>query len=178
MRLSKLLVVAALAAVAACTPNPPPNWDHGGAPLLIAPARWDRDGDVIEIKADGKIYEDGDLIMVVDRAGRIVDEDYEPVAMLMADGHVAGTDNRLLGRVGHANAAPPGSAAAWIAILPNGQALMFDDEGERENAGVWHGCEGPQKRTCTYVMHTILVQRYLNRPRSGVGVGVGVMVVP
>lgn len=179
MRFAKPLVAIGLLAAIGCTPKPPQSWESGGAPVIITQARWDRsDGDVIEIRADGKIYEDGDLIMVVDRAGRIVDEDYEPVAVLLPDGHVSGTDNRLLGRVGHANAAPPGATAAWLAILPNGQALMFDEEGERESLGVWYGCEGPQKRTCTYVMHTILVQRYLNRPRSGVGVGVGVIVAP
>ena len=179
MRLSKTLVALTLLVGAACTPKPPVHWESGGAPLLIPNARWDRPGDdSIEIRADGKVLEDGDVIFVVDRAGRIVDEDHEPVALLMQDGHVAGTDNRLLGRVGHANAAPPGSAAAWLAILPNGQAMTFDEEGEREAAGVWYGCDGPAKRTCTYVMHTILVQHYLNRPRSGVGVGVGVIVAP
>jgi hypothetical protein len=84
----------------------------------------------------------------------------------------------LLGRVGLANAAPPGAAAAWLAILPNGQAITFDEEGEREAAGVWYGCEGPQKRTCTYVMHVILVRHYLARSRSGVSVGVGVGISP
>jgi hypothetical protein len=179
MRFAKPLVLLGLLAAAGCAPNPPPQWEAGGAPLILPNARWDRAGeDSIEIKPDGKIVEDGDVIMVVDRAGRVVDEDYEPIALLMPDGHVAGTDNRLLGRVGHANAAPPGGAAAWLAILPNGQAITFDEEGERESAGTWYGCEGPQKRTCTYVMHVILVRHYLNRPRSGVGVGVGVIVAP
>jgi hypothetical protein len=160
-----------------CTPTPPARWEEGGAPLLIAPARWDRpDDDPIEILANGKVLDDGDLLFVVDRAGRVTDEDYEPVAVLLPDGHVAGTDNRLLGRVGLANAAPPGSAAAWLAILPNGQVIHFDEEGEREDAGVWHGCEGPQKRTCTLVTHVLWVQRWLRHPRSGVSVGVGVGV--
>ncbi len=179
MRFEHTLVVLGLAALSACAPKPPVHWEQGGAPLILPNARWDRGSDdPIEIRSDGKVMEDGDLLMVVDRAGRIVDDDYEPIALLLPDGHVAGNDNELLGRVGHANAAPPGSAAAWIAILPNGQALFFDEEGEREAAGVWTGCEGPQKRTCTYVMHTILVRHYLSRRRSGVGVGVGIMMTP
>lgn len=180
MRRFKLLAALPIVLLAAaCAPKPPVHWESGGAPLILPNARWDRgDDDVIEIRSDGKVYEDGDLILVVDRAGRIVDEDYEPIALLLADGHVAGTDNRLLGRVGQANAAPPGSASAWLAILPNGQALAFDEEGERENAGVWQGCQGPALRTCTYVMHVIRVQQYINRPRTGVGVGVGVIVAP
>jgi hypothetical protein len=179
MRFAKLIALSGLLAViAACTPKPPPRWQEGGAPLVIPHARWDRGKDSIEITPDGKVLDDGDLIMVVDRAGRLVDEDYEPIAILLPDGHVSGTDNRLLGRVGHANAALPGSSTAWLAILPNGQAIGFDEDGERRNAGVWHGCSGPALRTCTYVMHVILARQYLSRPRSGVGVGIGVMVVP
>ncbi len=174
--LSIALAAAALFALG-CTPNPPVRWETGGAPLMIAPARWDRAGDdSIEITRDGQVLEDGDLLFVIDRAGRVVDEDYEPLAVLLPDGHVAGTDNRLLGRVGMNNAAPPGSAAAWLAIMPNGQVVYFDEEGDREDRGVWHGCSGPQQRTCTLVTHVLWVRDWLRRPRSGVSVGVGVGV--
>jgi hypothetical protein len=169
-----LLALVSLLALAACAPNPPPRWAEGGAPLLIEPARWERpDDDTIEILPDGKVIEDGDVILVVDRAGRVVDEDYEPVAILLPDGHVAGTDDRLLGRIGMANAAPPGRASAWLAIMPNGQVVRFDDEGERADAGVWYGCTGAAMRTCTLVSHILEVQAYLRRPRSSIGVGVG-----
>lgn len=177
MRRAAALLALSAVALSACAPKPPVSWEDGGAPLVIAPARWDRgDDDPIEILANGQIVEDGDPIMMVDRAGRIVDEDYEPVAILLSDGHVAGPDNRLLGRVGVANAAPPGSAAAWLAILPNGQVIYFNEDGDREDRGVWRGCEGPQKRTCTFVTHVIWAQKYLNRNRGGVSVGVGVGV--
>lgn len=160
-----------------CAPKPPPRWQEGGAPLVISPARWDRPGDdSIEILADGQVLDDGKMIFLVDRAGRVVDADYEPVALLLPDGHVAGTDNRLLGRVGVANAAPPGAAAAWLAIMPNGQVVYFDEDGERVDRGVWHGCEGPQKRTCTLITHVLWVQRWLRRSRTGVSIGVGVGV--
>jgi hypothetical protein len=175
------LLWPALAALAAfgCTPNPPVSWQEGGAPLLIKPARWDRpSGDPIEIREDGKVLEGGDLLYVIDRAGRVTDKNYEPVAILLPDGHVAGTDNHLLGQVGVSNAAPPGSAAAWLAILPNGQTIHFDDDGDRHDMGVWHGCEGPQKRECTLITHIIMVQDYLSRSRGGVGVGVGIVMAP
>lgn len=174
-----LPVLALAVASLGCAPNPPPRWAEGGAPLLIQPARWDRpDDDSIQILSDGKVLEDGDLLFVVDRAGRVVDEDYEPLAILLPDGYVGGTDNRLLGRIGHSNAAPPGSAAAWLAILPDGQVIRFDEEGDRHDAGRWHGCEGPQKRTCTLVTHVLWVRDYLARSRGGVSVGVGVMMTP
>ena len=162
--------------ILSCAATPPPLWDTGGAPLVIPTARWDREnGDTIEIQANGHVLEDGDMIMMVDRAGRVVDEDFEPLAILLPDGHVAGTDDRLLGRVGVANAAPPGAASAWLAILPNGQVVRFDSDGERESDGVWHGCDGPKKRTCTLVTHVMAVRNY-RHPRSGPSVGVGIGV--
>lgn len=171
-------LVAAAAFAAGCAASPPPHWQEGGAPLFIAPARWDRgDDDPIEIKADGKVMEGDSLLFVIDKAGRVTDKDYEPLALLLPDGHVAGTDNRLLGRIGVANAAPPGSAAAWLAIMPNGEVVRFDEEGDRHPSGVWRGCQGPQQRTCTLVTHVLWVRDYLNRSHGGVGVGVGVMVV-
>jgi len=172
--LALLLIAVAFASVA-CSATPPPRWQEGGAPLLIAPARWDRaNGDHIEIKANGQVLDNGDPVLFIDRAGRVTDESYEPVAILLPDGYVAGTDNRLLGRVGVTNAAPPGSATAWFSILPNGQVMRFDADGDRENAGVWHGCSGPLMRTCTLVTHILLVQSYANRPNPTVGVGIGI----
>jgi hypothetical protein len=161
----------------ACGSTPPARWAEGGAPLVVAPARWDRgDSDPIEILANGQVLEDGDPILLVDRAGRVVDEDNEPVAILLPDGHVAGPDNRLLGRVGLGNAAPPDAVEAWISILPNGQVVYFDSDGDRSNGGVWRGCNGPQMRTCTLVTHIIAVQRYMRARQSGVSVGVGIGV--
>lgn len=142
---------------------------------MIAPARWDRpDDDPIEILANGQVLEGGDVIFAIDRAGRIVNKDYDPLAILLPDGHLAGTDNRLLGRIGIENAAPPGGAAAWLAITPDGRVTYFNDDGDREDGGVWRGCNGPQQRTCTLVTDWLLVQKYVNRPRTTVGVGIGV----
>jgi len=177
MRFLPIALLFATFMVTGCGAKPPPRWAEGGAPLVIAPARWDRGSEnAVEIKPNGTVTEDGDPIFVIDRAGRVTDDDYEPVAVLLPDGHVAGTDNRLLGRVGVANAAPPEAAAAWIAILPNGQVLYFDEEGERSNGGVWHGCQGPQLRTCTLVTHMIAMRHWSDRHRGGVMFGVGIGV--
>lgn len=170
-----VLLTAAAFVTLGCSATPPPRWQAGGAPLVIAPAHWDRaNGDSIDIKANGQVLENGDQVLFVDRAGRVTDENYDPVAILLPDGYVAGTDNRSLGRVGVTNAAPPGSATAWLSILPNGQVVRFNADGDRENGGVWHGCNGPQMRTCTLVTHILLVQSYANRPTPSVGIGIGI----
>ncbi|HLV23120.1 MAG TPA: hypothetical protein VKZ49_19660 [Polyangiaceae bacterium] len=175
-RLTWCAVVAAIASTA-CSATPPPRWAEGGAPLVIAPARWDRgDSGVIEVQASGQITEDGKPLMLIDRAGRVVDEDNDPVAILLPDGHVVGTDDQALGFIGLANAAPPGSATAWLAVMPDGKVTYFDDDGERAYGGSWTGCEGPQKRTCTLVTHLIAIRDYQRRARSGVGIGFGIGV--
>ncbi len=172
-----LLALIVLAATG-CTPTPPPRWAQGGAPLAIGAARWERgDEATVEILANGQVLEDGEPIFLVDRVGRVVDDDYDPVAILLDDGFLAGPDDRLLGRVGISNAAPPHSGTAWLAVLPNGQVLFFDEDGERHNGGRWIGCEGAKQRTCTLVTHMYVVRHYHERdhgPRFGVGVGVGV----
>jgi hypothetical protein len=169
-----ILLGTLAASILGCGPNPPPRWVEGGAPLVITPARWDReDEDPIEILPNGQVLEDGDPILLVDRAGRVVDDENEPVAILLPDGRVAGPDSRLLGHVGMANASPPWAATAWFSILPTGQVLRFEDD-EQEPDGVWQRCNGPQLRTCTLVTHVLMIRKYGSTPRSGVSVGVGI----
>jgi hypothetical protein len=169
-----LLLAGAIFSVAGCAAKPPPRWVEGGAQLVIAPARWDREGsDPIEIHADGKITKDGDPYLLVDRAGRVVDEDNEPVAILLPDGQLAGPDNTPLGRVGDTNASPPDRVTAWLAVMPDGTVVFFDEDGDRHRGGVWRGCAGPQHRTCTLITHVISVRNYKPN-RSGVGVGLGI----
>jgi hypothetical protein len=163
-----------------CAPREPPNWADGGAPLAIAPARWERsNGDVVEITADGKVLEDGDLVYAVDRAGRVVDEDYEPVAILLPDGHVVGTDSVLLGRIGVSNGSPPHGGTAWFSILPDGNLVLFDSEGDRSYDGVWRNCDGAARRACALVTQIFALRRYepYRRPGPSFGVGVGVGVI-
>jgi hypothetical protein len=165
--------------LAGCAPTEPPRWAQGGAHLVITAARWQRGDDTVEIKpsgTSGHVFEDGKLIFVIDRVGRVVDADFEPVALLLPDGHVAGTDDFLLGRVGVSNAPPPDRQTAWLAVLPDGNVLYFDDDGARHPGGKWLGCAGTAQRTCTFVTHMIAVRDYVRQAQSGVSVGVGVGV--
>lgn len=164
-----------MVALLGCTPNPPPMWQSGGAQLLVQPARWERpDDDEIEILPNGTVVEDGEPILSVDRAGRVVDEDNEPVAILLPDGQVVGPDDRGMGRVGMSNASPPGRTYAWISVMPNGQVITYNHDGDREDGGVWRGCAGAALRTCTLISHVMAVRHYVDRSRTRVGVGIGV----
>lgn len=158
----------------------PPRWVEGGAPLLIAPARWQRSADeVVEIRADGKILEGGKLRYTIDRVGRVTDEDYDPLAVLLPDGHLVGTDERALGYVGVNNAAPPFSGQAWVSLQADGRVWFFHPDGDRGALGQWTGCDGPNHRTCTLVTQIFLLENVrmappYGGPTFGVGVGVGV----
>lgn len=157
-----------------CAPSEPPRWAEGGARLLIPAARWDRgDEDPIEVHANGNVVEDGDVLFVIDRVGRIVDDDYEPLGVLFPEGRIAGPDGYSLGQVGISNAAPPGSASAWLAVMPDGSVVFFDEDGERLSGGRWTGCAGAALRTCTLVTHLVSLRNYVRRANSGVSVGVG-----
>ncbi len=171
--LRTLLVCLALG----CAPSLPPRWAEGGAALVLPAAHWKRGSDdPVEIRADGKVYEGGSLVFVIDRVGRAADDHFEPVAVLLPDGRVAGTDEQFLGQVGISNASPPHVGQAWLAVLPNGQVVYFADDGERSNGGVWAGCNGPAHRTCTFVTHLFALRSSMRRAQSGVSVGVGVGV--
>jgi hypothetical protein len=171
-------VIAALVAVlaTACKTTPPPRWEQGGAPLAIGAARWERPkGKPIEILSDGRVFEGRREIFLVDRAGRVVDDDREPVGILLPDGFVAGPDDTYLGRVGISNAAPPDSASAWLAVMPSGEVVLFESSGDRKPGGVWTGCEGAMRRTCTLVSHMVAMRHYRD-PRLGPTVGIGIGV--
>jgi hypothetical protein len=162
--------------LAACAPSQPPRWAEGGAPLAFANARWDREsGGAVELRPDGRVLIDGDLTFVLDRVGRVTNDDYDPYAVLQPDGQLVGTDQMSLGRVGVTNASPPGVLEAWLAVTPDGRVTYFDTDGERSAGGTWRGCSGPVQRTCTLVTQLVAVLNYRG-PRSGVGIGVGVGV--
>jgi hypothetical protein len=157
----------------ACTPSPPPRWAEGGAKLLLPNARWQRDGDVIEIQPSGEVLEDGDVVFVLDRVGRVVDDDREPVALLLPTGALAGNDAADLGQVGRSNASPPWGSYAWLSLQADGTVVRFDAEGERSADGHWQGC-GTAQRTCTLVSHLFALRDHGRRPSSSVGIGIGV----
>jgi hypothetical protein len=175
-RLSFGLGLLALFATA-CTPSVPPRWAEGGAPLLILPAHWERpDDDSIEIQPNGRVLEGGHLRFVIDRVGRATDGDYEPLAVLLPDGRLVGTDNTPLGYVGLNNASPPAGPQAWLSLAPDGRVLFYEPNGDRSSHGAWTGCDGPARRTCTLVTQLIAVRNYRVVPTSGVTFGVGVGV--
>ena len=172
--------IAALAAgfaLTACSPKPPPEWATGGAPLAIGPATWTAaDGTTFEVSPSGAVFADGHALFTVDRAGRVYDTDNDPVAILLPDGTVAGTEDSNLGRVGVTNASPPGSDTAWLSVSPNGQVVYYESDGARNNGGVWRGCVGPMLRTCTFVTHLITLRNATSSPTPGVMFGVGIGV--
>jgi len=172
-RLKGLLIGLGLAALA-CAPSPPPRWVEGGAKLYLPTARWLRDGDVVEIQPTGEVLEDGDVIFVLDRVGRVVDDDREPVALLLPSGALAGTDAHDLGQIGQTNASPPFRSFAWLQLRSDGTVVRFDADGERSADGHWEGCRGAALRTCTLVTHLIALRDYGRRPSTSVGVGIGV----
>ena len=175
-RLALTTCCGALGLLTACAPSQPPRWAEGGAPLAFAPARWDREGgDDVELRANGQVLIDGDLVFVLDRVGRVANDDYDPYAVLQPDGQLVGTDHLSLGRVGVSNASPPGVLEAWLAVTPDGRVTYFDTDGERSAGGTWRGCAGPVQRTCTLVTQLVAVLNYRGA-RSGVGIGVGVGV--
>ncbi len=172
--------VAALLLLASCAPNEPPSWPQGGAHLALADARWDRaDGSSsVELRANGEVLDDGSLLFILDRVGRIVDPDYDPAGILLPDGLVRGTNNHPLGRVGVTNAAPPWSGTAWLSVQPDGSVTFFSEDGDREPGGRFYGCHGPILRTCTLVAHLVTMRRARPAERRapvqfGVGMGVG-----
>lgn len=172
---SVLLLVSCF--IAGCAPSAPPRWAEGGSALLITPARWDRPNeDSIEIQPNGRVVEGGRLRFVIDRVGRVTDEDYEPFAVLQPDGHLVGTDNAALGYVGVSNAAPPTGERAWLSLQPDGRVVFFEPNGDRSVHGVWLGCDGPGRRACTLVTQIFAVRNYRVQPQSGVSFGVGVGV--
>jgi hypothetical protein len=157
-----------------CMPREPPRWAEGGARLTLAAARWQRDDEVVEIRASGDVYVDGDHLWTLDRVGRVVDEDNEAVAILFPDGTLVGTDDSILGHVGLRNAAPPFHGSAWLSLTEDGTVVRFDSEGDRARDGKWQGCAGPALRTCTLVTQLVVLRNYARQPSTGVGVGIGI----
>jgi hypothetical protein len=143
----------------------------------MGPARWERAGDEpIELDAQGRVFEGSTLTFVVDRAGRVFDDDSDPVALLSPEGRLVGPSSSFLGRVGVTNAAPPHRDVAWLSVLPDGNVLYFNEDGDRSTDGRWSGCEGALHRTCTLITHLIASRSSRGgMPRVGVGIG---MTVP
>lgn len=145
----------------ACAGKPPANWVKGGAPLDVLPSRWVRGDLMIEILPDGKVMMNTELLLSVDRGGRVFDGDAQPVALLEPDGRVLGPDDKPLGFVGAWSAALPDESSAWLAVMNTGEVVRFSDQGERTPMGVWVGGCGYSLRAhqlCTLVTHLLAIR--------------------
>lgn len=183
-----LYVLAAFAALGATscagTTRPPTGWQQGGAALVIPNARWVVMGSTVDLRPNGLVYIDGDYFITIDAAGRVYDEDNEPIALVFPDGTVRGPADESLGQVGYLHASLPGNQYAWITLTPQGPVIRYDEAGERYDFGAWIGCgQSPQTLfTCTLVTHLVgrrviavaNVRSDAMEPSVGVGVGVGV----
>ena len=143
---------------------------------MLPRARWSLGDVAIDVMPDGRVLGNGDHLFSMDAAGRVFDDDNDPIALLEADGRLVGKDDRNLGYVGLRNASPPDGQVAWLTIEDSGNVVRFDPEGNPFPGGVWSGC-GPALRTCTLTTHIFaLLQaraRGGSRVRFGVGMGVG-----
>jgi hypothetical protein len=169
--------------MAACQSRPPPNWAQGGTPLDIPRARWTRGSHVIDIMPEGKVLLDGEHLFTIDRAGRVYEPDNDPIAVLQADGHLVGTGDTVLGKIGLRNASLPGKEVAWLALGDQGDVQRFDPDGEAHPDGAWTGC-GAAVRACTLTTHVVTMAEsrrprgYGYGPSVGIGIGFGMVVAP
>ena len=171
MTVRAILLVGVL--LLGCAPTPPPRWAEGGAELAFHGAQWRTRERLVELSSDGRVLEDGHIVYVLDRVGRSVDSDYEPVALLFPQGELVGAGGSNLGHVGFRNAAPPGAQTAWLSVLPDGRVVYFDFDGSQHSGGRWTGCEGGAVRACTYVTHLFALRAYQREMNSRVSIGVG-----
>lgn len=166
--LSRTTLIAAGVATClglACSPTPPPLWAQGGAPLTFGKAVWTQvDGSQVLMEGNGQVSFDGEVVMALDRAGRVVDDSNDPVALLDPDGQLFGTDKEYLGRVGLHNAAPPWGPEAWLRVNEAGEVVLFDADGEAVNGGQWSGCDGAVLRACTLLTHLVMLQSVQQGP--------------
>ncbi len=159
--------------------QPPVHWAQGGAPVDIPAARWTFGETVTEIEPSGRIKINGDPQFTIDRAGRVFDGDGVPVALLERDGRVVGGDDVSLGFVGESRASLPGERRAWVELLPSGEVVRFDDDGDRHAFGAWVGeCSRTQssEQVCTLVTHLLGMRiRHRGFTPGGITVGIGVV---
>jgi hypothetical protein len=177
--------------IAGCAPKPPANWAQGGSPLDIPHARWVRGDASVEIAGDGRILVNGEHQLTIDRAGRIVDLEARPVALIERDGRLIGPDDKPLGMAGVWTASLPGETQAWLSLLPSGEVIRYGEDGARTSMGAWVGncmASAPAHQTCMIVSHLLGMKLKDERPYNpgyvpgmtpgmggmgGVGVGVG-----
>ena len=167
--------------------SPPPNWAQGGSSLDLPRARWTHAGRLVDIMADGRVLIDGYHAFSIDRAGRVLDTDNSPIAVLEADGSLVGENDKPLGTVGLRNASPPGAKLAWLALAEGDEVNHFSADGDPIPDGRWVGC-GAAIRTCTLATQIVSIvedrERRANAfptlagPTMGLGANTSGMLIP
>lgn len=169
-----------------CAATPPANWARGGANLEIPRARYIKGELMIDVVPDGRVLLNGEHELTIDRAGRVYDPEGGSIALLEPDGRLIGADNVALGIVGALHASRPDDAYAWLSVLPVGEVIRYDEEGERTTFGVWMGCGYSPRanQVCTLIAHMLgmgirIREPQQTRPGQGVstgGVGIGLPI--
>ncbi|HSN96754.1 MAG TPA: hypothetical protein VLS89_00605 [Candidatus Nanopelagicales bacterium] len=165
-----LLLAAPLALLTACSATPPANWERGGAVLEIPRARWVLGDGAVDLMPDGRIFLNGEHHLSVDRGGRVFDVEGEPMALLEPDGKVIGPGDKDLGLVGAMHASLPEEQTAWLSVVPTGEVIRYDEEGERYTFGLWMGCNVSMRahQACMLITHLVGL-RIREASRSGPG---------
>jgi hypothetical protein len=163
----------------ACAAKPPTGWKEGGAAVLVPRARWVFGELAVDLGHDGKVHFNGRHRWTIDRAGRIYDEEGQPLALLGKDGVLVGPDDETIGWVGAAESRLPGQNEGWLTLGMTGELVRHEEEGSRP-FGVWMGCTAmPQTaQICTLVSHLVALRlrEAAREPDVSFGVGVGVSV--
>lgn len=147
---------------------PPPGWQQGGAPLWLPRAAWRSGLATIDLLEDGRVMMNGTSSFMIDAAGRVIDADGNPVALLQPDGRLIGNKGEDLGVVGPVTASAPGSRYAWLGLLPSGQVVRYDDEGRTAAGGTWVGCGGyPTTLQACMLVTYLVATRFPPPPPSG-----------
>jgi len=165
----------------ACAPGAPAHWARGGAVLDVPRARWVVGTSVVDVFPDGRVTLNESKEMTVDRGGRVYDTNNDPIALLEPGGYVVGPGDKPLGNVGVLHAAKADETNAWLSVMPSGEVVEYESDGDRSSLGVWIGCNGSytSHQTCTLVSH-LLAPKILAAARNarmlmpnGLGYGPG-----
>ncbi|MEZ4297672.1 MAG: hypothetical protein R3B70_22115 [Polyangiaceae bacterium] len=141
-----LVAIAGLAGAGCASTVPPPGWQQGGAMLWVPNAAWRAGSMNVDLLGDGQVVMNGTARFRIDAAGRVMDADGDPVALLRRDGKLVGNEGEELGTVGPTTAAVPGAPYASLGILPSGQVVRFEENGARRAEGPGRGAGGTRRR--------------------------------
>jgi hypothetical protein len=153
-RLTKIAILLAVCA-AGCAKGPSPRWQQGGAQLPLASAYWAREETTVELRPNGEVVEEDEIVFRVDQSGRVSDRDGKPVAVLLPDGQLIAEDDTVLGWVGGGASYAGSDRDPGVYLFPTGQVVVADEDGEWTHAGRWTHCYGPVVWTCTLVTHVL-----------------------